>query len=122
MASGDILTQDGKETNELVDKLVASKKLATYSQLGSDIFALTRGYPLYIWLLFKSNYLNTLDAKQNFSNQKGLLAIFNYEVSENGEIFKFWNEHLSLNCELINQNPPESPNLSYRILSYILLP
>ena len=119
-ADFDPLTEN--ETGQLVRRCLENWNLEGYEGMEQDVYNLTKGIPFYVLALFNpsTKYYNKKGQEKSFRTQAELMEVYHFEVRNgSGAIYEFWAEHFQENAKLLNQDTPENPGLTYRILHYI---
>ena len=105
------------EAMELVRKIVTSKKVNGHDRIAEQVYELVGGNPFYITTLFEQDLWQ---ARKTFDSPAAVEAAYRREVLEQrGKIFRFWNEHLRKNAEVLNHETPEEQRKTYQLLRYI---
>ncbi len=106
-----------EEALELVVKIAQTRNIKVYQGIGEQVYQLIGGNPFYITTLFENNFL--LGEKQ-FDSPEAVEAAYRQDVLHpDGTIFRFWNEHLLKNAEVLNHESEEEQRKTYQILRYV---
>jgi hypothetical protein len=106
-----------EEALELVEKIVHGRKIKAYAGLAEKVYELVGGNPFYITTLFEQKLWQKA---KYFDSPAGVETAYQMEVLHpDGKIFRFWNEHLLNNAELLNHESVEERKKTFRVLQYI---